>query len=58
MTYDIINYMSKSIAIIVQARVNSQRCKNKMLRKFDNTSLFELQLSKLNDFSKKSNQIK
>ena len=47
--------MKQSTAIIIQARLNSQRCKNKMLRKFDNSSLFELQLSKLNEFSQDSN---
>ena len=47
--------MKQSTAIIIQARLNSQRCKNKMLRKFDNSSLFELQLKKLNEFSKDSN---
>ena len=47
--------MIKSIAIIVQARLNSQRCKNKMLRKFDDSSLFELQLNKLNQLSKNTN---
>ena len=40
--------MNGSTAIIIQARLNSQRCKNKMLRKFDDLSLFELQLNKLN----------
>ncbi len=40
--------MNKSIAIIIQARLNSKRCKNKMLRNFANTSLFELQVKKLN----------
>ena len=37
----------KDIAIIVQARTNSQRIPNKMLRPFANTNLFELILSKL-----------
>ena len=37
----------KDIAIIVQARTNSQRIPNKMLRPFVNTNLFELILSKL-----------
>ena len=37
----------KDIAIIVQARVNSQRVHNKMLRPFADTNLFELILSKL-----------
>ena len=36
-----------SIAIVLQARKNSQRCKNKMLRKFNNSTLFEIQLKKL-----------
>tara|TARA_B100001057_G_scaffold77027_1_gene71803 strand:+ start:2781 stop:3443 length:663 start_codon:yes stop_codon:yes gene_type:complete len=35
-----------SIAIVLQARKNSQRCKNKMLRKFDESSLFEIQIKK------------
>ena len=35
------------IAVIVQARTNSQRIPNKMLRPFANTNLFELVLSKL-----------
>ena len=39
--------MNISLAIIVQARKNSQRCKNKMLRKFDDSTLFEIQLKKL-----------
>ena len=37
----------KDIAVIVQARTNSQRIPNKMLRPFANTNLFELVLSKL-----------
>ena len=37
----------KDIAVIVQARTNSQRISNKMLRPFANTNLFELVLSKL-----------
>ena len=37
----------KDIAVIVQARTNSQRIPNKMLRPFANTNLFELTLSKL-----------
>jgi len=37
----------KDIAIIVQARTNSQRIPNKMLRPFANTNLFKLTLSKL-----------
>ena len=37
----------KEIAIIVQARTNSQRIPNKMLRPFADTNLFELTLSKL-----------
>jgi len=53
--YDIFKLMSKKIAVILQARLNSQRCKNKMLRKFGDTTLFELQLKKLNNLSKKSN---
>ena len=47
--------MNRSIAIIIQARVNSKRCKNKMLRNFDNTSLFEIQVRKLNDLAKDTN---
>ena len=35
------------IAVIVQARTNSQRIPNKMLRPFAGTNLFELALSKL-----------
>ncbi len=37
----------KDIAVIIQARVNSQRVHNKMLKPFANTNLFELILSKL-----------
>ena len=37
----------KDIAVIVQARVNSQRVLNKMLRPFAGTNLFELTLNKL-----------
>ena len=37
----------KDIAVIVQARVNSQRVLNKMLRPFADTNLFELTLNKL-----------
>ena len=37
----------EDIAIIVQARTNSQRIPNKMLRPFADTNLFELVLSKL-----------
>ena len=37
----------KDIAVIIQARTNSQRIPNKMLRSFANTNLFELVLSKL-----------
>ena len=37
----------KDITVIVQARTNSQRIPNKMLRPFANTNLFELTLSKL-----------
>ena len=37
----------KDIAVIVQARTNSQRIPNKMLRSFADTNLFELALSKL-----------
>lgn len=37
----------KDIAVIIQARTNSQRIPNKMLRPFANTNLFELVLSKL-----------
>lgn len=40
--------MGKSIALILQARKNSKRCKNKMVRKFHNTNLFEIALNKLN----------
>lgn len=37
----------KDVAVIIQARTNSQRIPNKMLRPFANTNLFELVLSKL-----------
>ena len=37
----------KDIAVIVQARINSQRVPNKMLRPFAGTNLFELTLNKL-----------
>ena len=37
----------KDIAVIVQARTNSQRIPNKMLRPFADTNLFKLTLSKL-----------
>ena len=37
----------KDISVIVQARVNSQRVLNKMLRPFGGTNLFELALNKL-----------
>tara|TARA_R110001592_G_scaffold24659_1_gene94745 strand:- start:475 stop:1152 length:678 start_codon:yes stop_codon:yes gene_type:complete len=37
----------KDVAVIVQARTNSQRIPNKMLRPFADTNLFELILSKL-----------
>tara|TARA_R110001632_G_scaffold2141_2_gene9458 strand:- start:460 stop:1137 length:678 start_codon:yes stop_codon:yes gene_type:complete len=37
----------KDITVIVQARTNSQRIPNKMLRPFADTNLFELALSKL-----------
>ena len=37
----------KDIAVIIQARVNSQRVPNKMLRPFGETNLFELTLNKL-----------
>lgn len=36
------------IAFIVQARLNSQRLKNKMIKSFDNTNLFEILLDKIN----------
>lgn len=45
----------KSIGLVVHARINSTRCKNKMLRKFSNSSLFEIQLKKLSILKKKSN---
>ena len=46
--------MKNKIAIILQARLNSQRCKNKMLRSFANSSLFEIQLNKMSKLSDKS----
>lgn len=46
--------MKDKIAIILQARLNSQRCKNKMLRNFANSSLFEIQLKKMSKLSGKS----
>tara|TARA_B110000211_G_scaffold234565_1_gene304788 strand:+ start:3457 stop:4143 length:687 start_codon:yes stop_codon:yes gene_type:complete len=39
------------IAFVVQARLNSQRLKNKMINKFDNSNLFEILLDKLNNSS-------
>lgn len=45
--------MKNKIAIILQARLNSQRCKNKMLRSFANSSLFEIQLDKMSKLSQK-----
>ena len=48
--------MNKSIAIIIQARINSKRCKNKMLRRFVSSSLFEIQVKKLNYLAKNYNQ--
>ena len=45
----------KSIGLVMHSRVNSTRCKNKMLRKFSNSSLFEIQLKKLNLIKKKYN---
>ena len=36
-----------SIAIIVQARLNSERVPQKMIRPFNGTTLFELVLDKL-----------
>ncbi len=47
--------MNISLAIIVQARKNSQRCKNKMLRRFSKSSLFEIQIQKLLELSKNYN---
>jgi len=47
--------MITKIAVILQARLNSQRCKNKMLRSFASSSLFEIQLKKMAQLSKKSN---
>ena len=46
--------MNAKIAVILQARLNSQRCKNKMLRNFANSSLFEIQLKKMSELSKNS----
>ena len=46
--------MKDKIAIILQARMNSQRCENKMLRNFANSSLFEIQLNKMSKLSEKS----
>lgn len=46
--------MVAKIAVILQARLNSQRCKNKMLRNFANSSLFEIQLNKMSKLSEKS----
>ena len=46
--------MKDKIAIILQARMNSQRCKNKMLRNFASSSLFEIQLDKMTKLSQNS----
>jgi len=40
------------LAIVIQARVQSQRCKNKMLRNFANTDLISLALKKFSSISK------
>lgn len=39
--------MSRSIAVTLQVRKNSSRCKNKLLRPFASTCLFEIALEKL-----------
>ena len=39
----------KDIAILVQARLNSQRLPNKMLKDFNGTTLFNILLDKLNE---------
>lgn len=38
---------NKKIAIVLQSRKNSSRCKNKMLRKFGKSNLFTIALDKL-----------
>ncbi len=38
----------KNLAIFTQARINSKRCKNKMIRKFNKSTLLDIALSKLN----------
>ena len=38
----------KKLAIFTQARINSKRCKNKMIRKFNKSTLLDIALSKLN----------
>lgn len=40
--------MPKKLAIFTQFRLNSSRCKNKMIRKFGNNSLPEILMEKLN----------
>lgn len=47
------NKASTKVAIVIQARSGSQRCKNKMLRKFANSCLFEIQIKKFSDFESK-----
>ena len=40
--------MKNNLAIFSQARINSFRCKNKMIRKFGNSTLLDILLNKLN----------
>ena len=45
----------KTVGLVMHSRINSTRCKNKMLRKFSRSSLFEIQLKKLNFIKNKYN---
>lgn len=47
------NNASTKVAIVIQARSGSQRCQNKMLRKFADSCLFEIQIKKFSDFESK-----
>lgn len=47
--------IKKKIAIILQSRKNSERCKNKMLRKFGNSNLFKIALDKLKKMKSSKN---
>lgn len=44
----------KDIALVIQARSNSKRCKNKMLRSFANSNLFKIQLEKYKNIYKEN----